>query len=139
MTLGPRTDFPTWTLGYYLNSAELRVQAALHRLLRAYTEEDGKALPLARKVLDQLPKLDQYAAVRNNLHLFVQEVANGEESPSPLRRLWSHTNSLKHNEWHDPSFFLGFEGRFSDACMATLEVIELLEVLGTEKQQIDAA
>ena len=127
--------FPTWTLGFYLNSAEFRVQSALHRLLRAYTgDNDGDAIPLARAIIPELNQQTDSAA-KLALEAFVEEHPR-DTSPNPLRRLWWRANQLKHNEAHDPSFFARFPVRFADALVATETVIGLVKVLGTKRAQL---
>ncbi len=132
------SQYPTWTLGYYLNSAELRVQASLHRLLRVFADSNADAFPLIKKILGELDRTDVELEVKRSLEAFLDDGAGADNCPSPLRRVWWRANSIKHNEAHDPSFLARFESRFRDLHDATADLIVMTERLANLREQTPA-
>ncbi len=136
-SLPDEAAIPTWLLGYYLNSADFRIQSALHRLLKAYTgEKKGDAAALAQKALDA-GGLDPEASTI--LSGFAAKSLTPGDPGHALKEVHVRVNSLKHDPGQDPSDRLGFVSRASSAEAAALELACLLERLGTKVNSIAAA
>lgn len=131
--------FPTWSLGFYLNSTEARIQAAVHRLLRAYTGKRGYGpelvADLQRLSADQQPPQPVMEILGRIPDGFVEDDRPG----GALARVWERSNSVKHDPAQDVSDQFAFNARWRDCRTAIREVIVLLELLATHRGAIAAA
>ena len=129
---------PTWALGFYLNSAEARIQAALHRLLRTYTRKDDYALTLIQH-LERLPSSQQPPAKAMAVLSRVRQGFAEDQVPgASIARIWARSNSVKHDPAQDVNDQFGFQRRWEDCEQAVKEITMLLDLLGTERGGIAA-
>jgi hypothetical protein len=116
---------PTWSLGYYLNSTESRIQAAVHRIVRAYTGKGGKAFPLIEEI-EALPAAQRPAEQAMRVLRDVKR----RPADSAIARVWVRGNSVKHDPAQDVSDQFNFAARSTDARTAISDLISLIDILG---------
>ena len=143
----PHSSTSHWELGYYLVSAELRVQSAMHRLLKTYARRVGKfdAFPIVNDILVGC------ANCRSKPPLSVQAIdilrgfkldpnTQSRQKPgSVLRVVWDRGNAFKHNQRHTGRRRFSFQKRLRDATRALEEVAFLFEEMGTRRRALAAA
>jgi len=129
----------TWTLGFYLNSTEARVQAAIHRVLRAYTGSEGRA-PVLIQQIERLktPERPPDRAFQI-LSPLRAHLVDRKEPSTAISRVWVRTNSVKHDPAQDVSDQFAFEARWADSRESIAALIELIEILGSHRGAISAA
>lgn len=119
----------TWTLGFYLNASEARIQAALHRILRAHTGKKGKALDLV-EVIEKRPAAQRPPALTMSLLSSFRSDVLTQAGALPLAKVWIRGNSVKHDPKQDVSDQFNFGGRWTECRSAISDLISLIDVLG---------
>ena len=134
--------FSTWSLGYLLNSAELRIQSALHRILQEYAGRDENAFPLVQAILEGCANcrhVDSIGpAATTVLEGFLHKAPTGVPG-SALRDVWRRANALKHDPEHNPSELFEFQRRWDDASNALHELTSVFRGLAGHRGEIAAA
>jgi hypothetical protein len=130
---------PTWSLGFYLNSTEARIQAGVHRVLRAFTGADGFAPALIDQI-ERLPTpLKVPASALQLLLLLRDHIRHIAAWDAPLARVWDRSNSVKHDPAQDISDQFNFAARWSDCRVAITNLVTLIDLLGTHCGALNAA
>jgi hypothetical protein len=120
----------TWMLGYFLNSAEFRIQSTFHRLLRAFSGKKGHVRDLAKQVRVDLAVLGAGARVLEILDGFLDPKPGSQTPGGCLAIIHERVNELKHDPVHDLSDRLAFRNRWKDARAAIGDLIILIDSVG---------
>ena len=131
--------FPTWSIGYYLNSAEFRIQSAFHRLLRAFTHRDGSVWVLARAITKRATELRLPPPVLAIITGFLGDCTSRNQPGGCLAIIHHRSNALKHDPVHDTSDRFSFRNRSEDAIIAVRDLILLTDQLGILCDEVVAA
>jgi hypothetical protein len=138
----------SWELGYFLGSAELRIQAATHRLLKTFTNRRDRAdaFPLVREILlgcAQCRRKPLLSAATLDILKGFNTPLPSRIGPSPkpgvaLRAVWDQANSFKHNQRHTPIRSVAYHKRWKLAERALHEVVSLLDDMGSRRGALAA-
>jgi hypothetical protein len=107
ISIGDELCHRSWSVGFHLNNAELRISSALHRLLKLYYEKDAKIsmsmiIEMIKKEFDKngTSRAVQCAEAKSIIVGFwnKKDFVNYEDiTPEDcIARVWNRVNELKH-------------------------------------------
>jgi hypothetical protein len=147
-------NLQAWFVGYYLNTAEQRISAALHRLLKTHHNKDKKdAFPLIKDTLANCPHcgrlanqcypqaesiLGRFNSESNKLGSTLGHDYSDSSQGASLRRVWHRVNALKHDPLPPPDTENAVE-RWEDACSGLSALLQIFKDLASHRGLLGGA